>query len=148
MDINTEKLEKLGLTTASSKIKELRELKQKMTIAYEHYRYVTPDKIDAFNEKLKKETLKEDERALRYKHLAFTPLDKYEAVPPTAVLDKIEEAIGKRCFDSFEIAKIEDKVEVKDPIVFGRIKGCPDRFYVGQWDDDVKIEDILKENEG
>jgi hypothetical protein len=47
------------------------------------------------------------------------------------------------CFDSFEIAKIQWKREIKDPILFGRIDGCPDRFYVSQWDDDVRIEDIL-----
>lgn len=146
--MDTQRLEKIGLKTASSKIKELRELKRKMTIAYEHFRYVKQDKIDAFNEKLRKETLKEDKNTYYYKRLDFISLDNYTEVPPEEVLTKIEQAQDLGCFDTFEIAKIVDRVEVKDPIVFGIIKGCPDRFFVGQWDNDVKIEDILKESEG
>jgi len=37
---------------------------------------------------------------------------------------------------------------VPDPILLGRITGCENRYFIAQWDDDVKIEDILKENEG
>jgi hypothetical protein len=33
--------------------------------------------------------------------------------------------------------------EVIDPIIFGKIDGCTDRFFIAQWDDDVKIEDIV-----
>jgi hypothetical protein len=143
-----ERLEKIGLTTASNRIKELKELKRKMTIAYEHFRYVKQEKIDAFNEKLKKETMKEDSRSYNFKCLNFIPLESYEEVPPLDVLDKIEEAQKLGCFDTFEIAKIQDIVQTKDPIVFGRINKCADRFFIAQWDDDVKIEQILNENEG
>ena len=146
--MNTERLEKLGLKTASSKVKEMREMKRKMTIAYEHYRFVKQEKIDAFNKKLEEETRKENKNQYSYKCLTFISLETYIEVPPEFVLDKIEEAIERGCFDTFEIAKIQDMVVQKDPIVFGRINGCPDRFFIGQWDDDVSIEDILKENEG
>lgn len=146
--ICVERLEKLGLKSASKKVKDLRELKSKMTIAYEHFRYVKQEKIDAFNEELRKKSLKDNSQYISYDVLNFIPLETYQEVPPVDVLDKIEEAIKLGCFDTFEIAKIESVKEVKDPIVFGRITGCPDRFFVGQWDDDVKIEDILKENEG
>ncbi len=145
---NIERLEKIGFKKASNRIQELREMKRKMMIAYEHFRFVKQDKINAFNEKLKKETLKEDERAYYYKVLQFTPLEEYSEVPPDHVLDALEKAQELKCFDTFEIAKIHDKVEVKDPIVFGRIKGCPDRFFISQWDDDVKIEQIINANEG
>jgi hypothetical protein len=35
-----------------------------------------------------------------------------------------------------------------DPIIFGRIKGSNNRYFVAQWDDDVKIEQILRADEG
>ena len=146
--ICTDRLDKIGLKTASSKIKELTELRRKMSIAYEHFRFVTPDKINAFNEKLMKQTEKNEQRYRTYDRLNFINLGSYEEVPPLDVLDKIEQAQEIGCFDTFEIAKIESVKETKDPIVFGIVNGCPDKFFVAQWMDDIKIEDILKENEG
>lgn len=143
-----EKLEAVGMKAAANKIKELKELKRKMAIAYEHFRYVKQEKIDDFNKKLEAETRKENPNTYTYKSLVFIPIDIYEEVPPIEVLEKIEEAQKLGCFDSFEIAKIQDVVHVKDPIIFGRIKKCPDRFFIAQWDLDVKIEDILMEGEG
>lgn len=147
-DICVDKLEKVGLKAASNRIKELKEYRRKMTIAYEHFRYLEQDKIDAFNKKLREESIKEDKNSRTYKCLKFIPLGEYEEVPPMEVLDKLEAAQDLGCFDTFEIAKIQDIKEVKDPMVFGRIYGCPDCFFISQWDDDVRIEDILKENEG
>ena len=138
-NISIERLEKLGLKTASNRIKELKELKRKITIAYEHFRVVRQEKAD---------TLKEDKRACYLKILEFIPLGRYREVPPLEVLEKIEQAQALNCFDTFEVVKIHSTTQLKDPIVFGRINGCPDRFFVAQWLDDVKIEDILKENEG
>ena len=142
------KLEKLGFKNASRIVKEKLELKRKMMIAYEHFRYVTQERIDAFNQALRAESMQENKQYYQYKVLGFIPLEAYSEVPPVDVLDKVEQAIEKGCFDTFEIAKIQDVKEVKDPIVFGRINGCTDRFFIAQWDDDVKIEDILKESEG
>ena len=151
--INTERLEKLGFTQASKDLKVKEELKRKMTIAYEHFRYVRPEKIDKFNEKLKQETLKRTgKQGLNaydnYDKLAFIPIATYGTIPPTEVLEKIEEAQAFGCFDEFEIAKIESVKEYKDPIVFGKINGCSDLFFVAQWDNDVRIEDLLMSNEG
>mgnify|MGYP001585985604 FL=1 len=143
-----ERLKKLGIKAASNKIEELKNLKFKMAIAYEHFRFVTPEKIKEFNEKLKGETLREDKKAYYYKHLIFIKLEEYQDVPPLNVLNDLEKAQQMNCFDYYEVAKIEDKIERKDPIIFGRINKCPDRFFITQWEDDVKIEDILKENEG
>lgn len=143
-----ERLEKLGLKAASRRVIELRERKRKLAIAYEHYRFVRQEKIDAFNQKLQKETQKDLQFGYEYKTLSFTPLESYEAAPPETVLESLETAIGRNCFDSYEVAHIVTKVVTPDPILFGRIKACPDRFFIGQWDDDVKIEDILKSNEG
>lgn len=143
-----EKLEKAGFKAATDKVKRLKEMKRKMAIAYEHFRYVRQEKIDAFNERLGKESMKDNPSSYTYKRLMFIPIDQYQEVPPSDVLDKVEVAQEIGCFDTFEVARIQDVVVQKDPIVFGRIEGCPDRFFVAQWDDDVTIEQILKENEG
>ena len=133
-----ERLQSLGMKAASEKIVKLRGMKRKLAVAYEHFRFVSPEKIAKFQEKLSLESRGQ-------KYLAFQSLESYPGVPPTNVLDDIERAIGLRCFDKFEVASIQ---AVPDPIVFGIIDGCPDKFFVSQWDDDVKISDILKDNEG
>ena len=134
-----QRLKSLGLAGAAKKLGRARRLE----IAYLNYLFVSAEKISAFNEKLRKETLKEDKRAYTYKFLAFIPLDKYPQVPPESVLDALEEAKKSECFDAFEVAKIEWREEVKDPILFGVIEGCTDKFFISQWDDDVKVEDII-----
>lgn len=133
-----EKLEKLGMTAAAKSFREKALMGRKMMIAYEHFRFVKLEKIAEFTAKLQKES--------KYlKTLSFTPLELYGEIPPNHVLESLESAQGKKCFDSFEVAHV---VDVKDLILFGVIQGCPDKFFIDQWDDDVKIEDILKENEG
>ena len=136
-----ERLEKTGFKAASKRVTELRERKRKLMIAYENYRFVRQEKIDAFNEKLRKQKSKDGSYSL----LDFSPIESYEGAPPESVLDALETAQARNCFDTFEVAYIR---RVKDPILFGRIKACPDRFFIAQWDDDVKIEDILKPHEG
>jgi len=137
-----DRLERLGLKAAAGQVKELKTMERKLTIAHEHYRFVRQEQVDKFNKDLRKKTLKN----YTYQTLAFTPISDYKKTPPSDVLDKLEEAINLKCFDSFEIASI---MEVKeDPLLFGRINNCPDRFFIAQWDNDVKIEDLIKENEG
>lgn len=146
------KLEKLGFKTAGEKVKRLTEKKRKLAIAYEHYRYVRQEKIDAFNERLKKQTYKpasmRNETYESWQTLRFDSIDTYSDVPPEAVLAELETAITRNCFDSYEVAHIVTEVKLPDPILFGRIAGCPDRFFIAQWDEDVKIEDILSSKEG
>lgn len=152
--MDEKKLDQLGFKKAASDLNKAKELKRKMTIAYEHFRYVRPEKFDAYDEKLKRNTLKEEGRQgsseyfHNYDKLAFIPIAEYPNVPPQAVLDKIESAQEQKCFDRFEVCKVESIREYKDPIIFGVIEGCPDRFFISQWDTDVRIEDILNENEG
>lgn len=147
--ITHEELEKLGFKEVAGNLRTLAIKKKKMAIAYEHYRFVRQEKINEFNAKLRKNT----EKAGAYGYaswqtLTFTPVSNYTEVPPKHVLTKLAEAMERKCFDGFEIAHIVTEIKVPDPILFGRIEGCPDRFYIDQWDNDVKIEDILKDNEG
>lgn len=152
LEVSSEKigdrLERLGFKSASSRIKVLAEKKKKLAVAYEHYRYVRAEKMNDFKQKLIKGSM----RSLNYgssprewKELSFTPLEHYQEAPPVHVLDSLEKAKEKKCFDYFSIAHV---VRVKDPILFGYIEGCTDHFFIDQWDDDIRISDILKDNEG
>ena len=133
------KLQKLGFKNAVKQIDKI----ERMKLAYDRYMFITPQTVQTFNDKLRKETLEEDKRARRYKQLMFIPIEEYGAIPPPSVLDKLEKAQNDNIFDKFLIAKVDWKEEVKDPIVFGMIDGCEDYFYISQWDDDIKIEDLI-----
>ncbi len=162
-DTTTTRLEKLGLGKAAKEVEAKQRLMSKLEVAYKHYRYVTQLKIGEFNDQLMEKTGKPahsnssgtwtkrqniSHYGGTYDKLMFTALTEYTKVPPTDVLDKLEAAQELRCFDTFEVAQIQS-IEVRpDPILFGRVIGCEDRFYVGQWDNDVKIEDILQADEG
>lgn len=139
-------LEKLGFDAAAKMLKDLRARKRKLALAYEFYRFVRQEKVDAFNEALKKKTIKGSEPyTATWQKLSFTPIANYQHVPPEPVLQDLQAAVNRDCFDSFEIAHIR---EVKDPILFGRINDCSDRFFISQWDTDVSIDDLLNKNEG
>lgn len=135
------RLESLGFKRVVKKNEEVGILRIKLAIAYEHFRYVTQEKVDKFNQKLQTKTYNNGD----YKRLEFESIAKTELVPPGDVLTKLEEAKKLNCFDEFEVGYI---AEVKDPIIFGRVKGCTTRFFIAQWDEDIRIEDILAPNEG
>ena len=144
-----ERLGKLGFKVASEKLNKLAEKKRKLAIAYEHYRFVRKEKISDFSQKLKEKTIERGKNGYeKYQTLTFTSVENYSEVPPNDVLLELETAMGRNCFDSFEIAHIVTEVKVPDPILFGCIKGCTDRFFIAQWDNDVSIEQILAPNEG
>lgn len=141
-----EKLESLGLKKAGDNLKKTQEFNRKCMIAYENFRYVSQEKLNDFNKVLKEKTF--DKKTYSYDSLVFDKLEEYPKIPPQNVLDLLETAKARDCFDTFEVAHIVRKVETPDPILFGCINGCKDKFFIGQWDADVRIEDILKENEG
>ena len=150
---NIDRLEQLGLTAVATELKQELSIRQKLTIAYEHFRYLTPEKVAAFDAKLLAETRQEEGvnqwgQIYSYKRTKLTPLKDYRKVPPDSVLDALESAQGRGCFDTFEVMTIESHKVVPDPILFGRVTGCADLFFISQWDEDVKIEDILKDHEG
>ena len=138
-----ETLEELGFTAAKKTVETSQALVRKTAIAYEHFDYVTPEDVQAFNDSLYSQR-KVDKKTGRqnYYTLRFHKTQDYAEVPPTEVLDKMRAAKAMSCFDYFEIAKIEFVSMVPDPILFGRIEGVGDRFFVAQWDNDVTIEAI------
>lgn len=142
-------LEELGFTAAATGLKQKRELARKMRIAFEHFRVVTPDKIQEFNQELCKRTRTDRKGGgYIYQHLAFIPIAQYGEVPPADALEALRAAKELKCFDTYEVAKIESVQVIPDPILFGCITGCANKYYIAQWDNDVKIEDLLKPDEG
>ncbi len=141
-ETEVERLNRLGMKSVAGDIEKKRMTKRKLAIASEHYRIVRPEKIEAFQKKLRAEAANPMDE---YKTLAFTKLEDYGTLPPAHVLDSLETAHERNCFDNFEIAHI---VKVPDPILFGRVDGCNDRFFIDQWDSDVSIDDLIAENEG
>jgi hypothetical protein len=141
-------LRELGLTEAANKMKHQRELARKLRIAFEHFRVVTPEQLTRFQGELMEKRTKGAYGAYSYQSLKFTALEAYPNVPPGEVLQKIREAKTHECFDRFEVLTLESVTVVPDPVVFGIINGCDNKYFVAQWDDDVKIEQILREDEG
>lgn len=136
--MTTAELTALGLTTAADQLKAREEKIGQWAEAYARYGFVTPNQVEAFQSLCWKEI-----KNGAYKNLVFTPLNKYPNVPPAEVLAKLKEAQESKLFDAFEIAHIEWVTPVPDPILFGKINGCPDLFYIAQWGDDVKVEELL-----
>jgi len=142
-------LEELGFTQAASGLKQKRELARKMRLAFEHFRVVTPEHIKRFNEELYKRTHTQSRGSFgTYQRLAFTPIAQYGQIPPAAALEALRSAKTIGCFDNFEVATIESVTVVPDPVLFGTIEGDQNKYFIAQWDDDVKIEDILRPDEG
>jgi len=137
--VSEQQLEALGLKEAGRRLSRAKRLQA----AYRNYQFIPQEKINLFNGKLKKETLTEDKNASRYKRLGFIRLENYPEIPPAHALKRLLEARKAGCFDSFEVCRIEWIEEVKDPILFGRIENCADRFFISQWDDDIKLSDIV-----
>ena len=88
---------------------------------------------------------KVSERVNKQKEVKLTPLREWDTTPPEYVLDNVVKAKKLDCFSEFVVAHVQN---VPDPIVFGMVKDCKDLFYISQWGDDLKIEDVIKENEG
>ncbi len=150
---NETELQESGFTAAAEQLTKEKALAQKLRIAFEHFRVVTPEHIERFNKDLKERTGKDEGKnqygtIQSYDRLAFALIASYKSVPPREVLSKLREAKALGCFDSFEVATIESVRIVPGPILFGTITGCGNKYFIAQWDDDVKIEQILRENEG
>lgn len=67
-----------------------------------------------------------------------TKIEDYKGIPPEFVLEKIEQY--KQNFDYMTIAEVN---AIKDPLLLGRVNDCTDRFFLKQWGEDVKLDDII-----
>lgn len=124
-------LEEMGMDAAAEKLLRKKEGKDKLIVAVSNYRYATGEDLDAFNKEMKQYG----------KELIVTEIKEYDKIPPDDVLEKLKKAKELNCFDTFHVAYIR---KVKDPILFGKINDFKNlNFFIAQWGDDVKIEDII-----
>ena len=145
---HTSLAEAAGFATAVKVAADEADVISRLARAYEHYRYVSAQKILDFQNRLKSATWKNNDYNITYDTLNFEPVSDYKTLPPVDVLEAVKTARETGIFDTFEVASIKTVRIVADPIVFGVISGCDDKFFVAQWGDDVKISDLLAENEG
>ena len=71
-------------------------------------------------------------------------VDVKDSIIPDFALEKLEEAKDRQVFDDFAVLWVE---KVKDPLLLGLLQGCKDYFFICEWGEDVKFEDIVKEKE-
>ena len=157
--MNAETLKEAGFTAAAGALTKIADAKRRLTLAYEFYRFVTPEQIEAFQAKLKAASLTTDGTPganlhHNYAVLKFTPIADYtghtnkQGLPPQHVVTDVMAAQQRGIFDVLEVAHVETVREYRDPIIFGRINDCGDRFFISQWGDDVAIDDLISEFDG
>lgn len=165
-----------GFIAAADRLEEKARVARTLAIAYEHYRYVTQEQIDAFQGRLKRATTRKptieeiyasrsprssfvglsDEQLVRYAtpvydHLVLDNLEAYEGLPPVDVMLKVKEARSRGIFNGFQVAHVQPvatRIVLPDPIVFGCVQGCTDRFFVAEWGTDVRLADLVGPNGG
>lgn len=124
-------LKELGLNVISEKLLRKKTGKEKLLKAVSKYRYATKEDLDDFNKEMRNYN----------KELVIVEMKNFDRLPPDEVLEALQEARKYTCFDTYHIAYIR---QVKDPILFGKIAGFNELyFFISQWGDDVKIEDII-----
>ena len=67
-------------------------------------------------------------------------LENYPAIPPSHILENLKVHKDLHLFDYFTIGSVE---KVKDPILWGRIEGSTDRYFICQWGEDISLDDII-----
>jgi hypothetical protein len=151
-------LQELGFDSAAKNIDAKTKTRRKLMLAYENFKVLTPEALAIFQQELRKkseEIYRDGKRVakidksrmqtIKYDRVRFQPLSKYPECPPAEVLTTLKEVKGRDIFDSFEVADVESVEVREDPIIFGKINGCPDFFFIAQWDNDLKFEDMVKE---
>lgn len=126
-----ELLLELGMKEAGEKLLRKTFGKKKLLKAVENYRYATGEDLEEFNKQIRPHG----------KELEVVEIKDYKHIPPDHVLESLKAAKERECFDTYHVAYIR---KVKDPILFGKINDFKNLyFFIDQWGDDVKIEDII-----
>lgn len=154
LDAHIEQAKALGFTAGATQAEANRDRARRMYLAYTSYEIVEPGHIDAFKGRLKERSYKTTgERGVNLREyfdtLVFEAPESYKGtgdstgLPPKEALDAFQAARDAKVFDTFEVARVESVQVYKDPILFGRIEGCLDRFFIAQWGDDVSLQDLI-----
>lgn len=144
MEAVLEQARDAGFVAAAENAQKLIDRAGRLAKAYEHYRYVTSEQIRSFNLRLREATI----FGYSYDTLMMVDAASYHAMPPQDVVEALKNAKCTGIFDTFEVAYIETLRVVADPILFGCITGCADRFFIAQWGDDVNFDQLVGVNGG
>lgn len=154
MITTVEELKELGFTAAAAGVERDRVLAHKMRVAWENTESViTPEIFAKFCEDLRRQTERKTGQTNQWgEHSTFdtiklTSLADYPEVPPKEALDALKRVKDLGCFDSFEVATRKSVHVIPDPVIFGRINDCPDRYTVAIWGDDLPIREWLAKDE-
>lgn len=122
------------------------ERRRKLAIATEHFPWVTTADIDWYNDWLKDTTTTWTRDAYRHDQLVSHTADSYRGIPPQDVLEKVSKANDLKCFDQVLVFDVQTVAEARyhDPIVFGSISGSDRLFFIAQWGEDVKFDDLVR----
>jgi hypothetical protein len=141
-----ERLEKLGLKSQARILEQEIVLRQKLNKLKEwDYNILTHSSIEKYDGSTSmglKNVVKIDS-VEKYVGIDNSTAAK-DKIIPDVVLDKFQEAKDRCLFDSFAILWVE-KIK-NDPLLLGQIDGCSDYFFIAEWGDDIKFEDIANEN--
>lgn len=69
-----------------------------------------------------------------------TPVEQYKTLPPENVLNTFKTHKSRKVFDYFTIASVEG---IHDPLLLGRLKGDNRCYFIAQWGDDIKLDDVI-----
>ena len=143
-----DRLEKLGLKAQATILEEELILRQKLNKMMEwDYKILTHKDIEKFSFD-NKMTMTKDGLAVHIDSVenyigTKKTNEAKDKIIPDDILDEFEKARERQLFDTFSILWVE---KVKDPLLLGQINGCKDYFLIAEWADDIKFDDIVKEN--
>lgn len=115
-------------------------VKMKKDIRYSQI-YFKPDNSEGLSEYIECYSLYDKEA----KHgWIETLVEKYNKIPPKYVFEKLKTVRNLNLFDYYTVAELGTLTEKqKDPLLLGRLKNESDRFFISQWDDDIKLDDLI-----
>jgi len=68
----------------------------------------------------------------------------HDKVPPIHLLKRLQVLQEKKIFDYFVVATvIYEEIKLDDPFLLGRLNGMSERFFIGQWGDEINIDNII-----
>ena len=137
-----QELTALGLKAAATRLERQTEACERWAEAYARYPFVTAAQLADFQDRCDRET-RIRRGVMERKYLRLVPIADYPDVPPMEVLEKLREAQALTLFDTFHVAFIEwQQVKQLDPLLFGKIVGCPDYFLIAEWGEDVSFREL------
>ena len=124
----TKQLVDVGFNRAAKLYKSLGADSEKMSQAYELYKYVTRENMEQIDKKIR---TTDDKNPSDRRVLSLVPIDESLNVPPEDVLHALETAVTDAIFDDFMVVSATGDTAV---LLMGIINHCGDYFFIGKYD--------------